>query len=361
MNATVAVIGGGYGGATVAKALDGVADVVLVEPKQAFSHTSGAPRALTTPDWMPSTFLPYDRLLTNGRIVHDRAAAVESGRVTLDSGQTLDADYIVLATGSRYPFPAKSNITDTGQAMDAYRHAHKHLADAASVLLLGASPVGLELAGEIRAAWPDKAITLVDPAPEVLGAFHPDLGAEITRQIDAMGVRLLLGQSLAGEPGTPPGILEGFTARTSAGEEIRADLWFRTHGAAPVSDYLTGTLTDARLPRGTVRVEPNLQVAGHETVFAVGDITDVPEPNRGDPATRHAEVVAANIAALITDGDLTGYELGPPRALVPLGPAGGASHLPGTGLIGAQETARYKGEDLMVGRFRELFNLPAPT
>lgn len=34
MRRTVAVIGGGYGGATVAKALDEDTDVVLVEPKE---------------------------------------------------------------------------------------------------------------------------------------------------------------------------------------------------------------------------------------------------------------------------------------------------------------------------------------
>jgi NADH dehydrogenase FAD-containing subunit len=36
MTATVLVIGGGYGGVATAKALDDVADVVLVEPRDAF-------------------------------------------------------------------------------------------------------------------------------------------------------------------------------------------------------------------------------------------------------------------------------------------------------------------------------------
>jgi NADH dehydrogenase FAD-containing subunit len=33
MSRTVAVIGGGYGGSTVAKALDSEADVVLIDPR----------------------------------------------------------------------------------------------------------------------------------------------------------------------------------------------------------------------------------------------------------------------------------------------------------------------------------------
>lgn len=40
------VIGGGYGGVTTAKELDDVADIVLVEPKDAFVHNVAALRAL---------------------------------------------------------------------------------------------------------------------------------------------------------------------------------------------------------------------------------------------------------------------------------------------------------------------------
>ena len=52
-------------------------------------------------------------------------------------------------------------------------------------LLLGAGPVGVELAGEIHAAWPDKAVTIVDVADDVLGGrFSGELRAELRRQLD---------------------------------------------------------------------------------------------------------------------------------------------------------------------------------
>lgn len=44
MARTVAVVGGGYGGAAVAKALDAEADVVLIDPRDAFVNASGALR-----------------------------------------------------------------------------------------------------------------------------------------------------------------------------------------------------------------------------------------------------------------------------------------------------------------------------
>src|ERR1700733_2811087 len=109
----VVVIGGGYGGISAAKALDEVASVVLVEPKDAFVHNVAALRALADPSWLARIYLPYGRLLANGRVVRDRAAKVDAGRVTLASGEEIRADYIVLATGSTYPFPAKSDVDAT--------------------------------------------------------------------------------------------------------------------------------------------------------------------------------------------------------------------------------------------------------
>ena len=65
---TVAVIGGGYGGTIAARALDDIADVVLVEPRDAFVHNIGALRAVVDPAFAPRIFLPYHRLLANGRV-----------------------------------------------------------------------------------------------------------------------------------------------------------------------------------------------------------------------------------------------------------------------------------------------------
>src|SRR6202165_4754582 len=122
---TVVVVGGGYGGTVVARALDATSDVVLVEPKDAFMHNIAALRALVDPSWLPSIFLPYTGLLTNGRVVRDRAVVVDPHRVVTASGEEISADYVVLATGSRYPFPAKTDLVDTHHAQEQVREAHR--------------------------------------------------------------------------------------------------------------------------------------------------------------------------------------------------------------------------------------------
>ncbi len=252
---TVAIVGGGYGGVVAAKALDAVADVVLIEPRDAFMHNIAALRALVAPSWLPHIYMPYDRLLERGRVVRDRAVLVSPGRVVTASGHELTADYVVLATGSSYPFPAKSDFVDASDAHDQVRGTYSALAGANSVLLLGGGPVGIELAGEIRHVWPDKSLTVIDPADDLLtGPYQPELRSELRRQLVERDVQLLLGTSLATDPPTRPGELGTFIVATKSGLEVTADIWFRCFGVAPNSEYLGPELSTARRPDGFVEV-----------------------------------------------------------------------------------------------------------
>ena len=249
---TVVVVGGGYGGITVAKALDETSDVVLVEPKDAFMHNIAALRALVDPSWLPRIFLPYAGLLTNGRVVRDRAVVVDPHRVVTASGEEISADYVVLATGSRYPFPAKTDLVDTHHAQEQVRQTNRALTQADRVLLVGAGPVGIELAGEIREVWPEKSIVLLDVADEILGGpYMPELKAELRRQLVESRVELIMGSPLRQAPPTEPGELATFTVTTEAGTEVTADIWFRCYGVVPNSDYL-GDGAGVRTPLGRV-------------------------------------------------------------------------------------------------------------
>ena len=56
--ARVDVVGGGYGGVTVAKGLDPLAEVILVEQKDQFVHHAAALRAAVDEAWQHSIFMP---------------------------------------------------------------------------------------------------------------------------------------------------------------------------------------------------------------------------------------------------------------------------------------------------------------
>ncbi|MHA6762659.1 FAD-dependent oxidoreductase [Streptacidiphilus sp. PAMC 29251] len=360
MSPTVVVIGGGYGGATVAKALDQVAEVVLVEQRDAFFHNVAALRGVVDPQWADRMFLPYDALLSRGRVVHARAERVEPDAVFLASGERIEADFLVLATGSNYPFPAGIDLLDAASARSRLDGTREALAAAGSVLLLGAGPVGLEFAGEIRAAWPDKRITVVDPREDVLGGDLPqELRVEMRRQLAEAGVDLVLGTRLTREPPSAPGQAETFTAVLDSGAELKADIWFRCYGSAPVTGFLGSGLSAARQPSGLLEVLPTLQLPGHERVFALGDVTAIAEAKKAKAAEDHAQVVAANISTLIAGGggELVAYRPGGPMMALSFGPSGGAGYTPATGLLGPAMVARAKSGDLRTAVYEELFGL----
>lgn len=359
MSRTVVVIGGGYGGATVAKALDEDADVVLVEPKDAFVQNAVSLRALVRPEWADNMFFPYDRLLRRGRIVRERVVSVDPGGVRLASGARVDADYLVLATGSGYPYPFKTDTDHTERAKERLLGTHKELADARHVLIAGAGPVGLELAGEIKSIWPHKHVTIVDPAASLMPGFLPELREELHRQLDTIGVELRLGTALTAPPESEPGTAGAFTVGSTGGP-ISADIWFRAYGVRVASDYLGEELAAARTPQGHVRVTGTLNVEGHDHVYALGDLTDLAEAKMAGIAMQHAEVVAKNIIAQVRGERPTAvYEPSPlPFILLPLGPDRGVGQLPtpeGPVIAPAETVADYKGKDLFTGRFTELF------
>ncbi|MFD0200255.1 MULTISPECIES: FAD-dependent oxidoreductase [Saccharothrix] len=136
MNRTVAIIGEGYGGAAA---------------RDAFVNAAGSLRTVTRPEWAGHMFFPFDTLLTRGTVIRDRAVSVDPGGVALGSGRHVEADYLVLATGSSYAYPAKPVADSVGDALDDFRRTHEELAGADRVLTLGAGPVGLELAATVTA------------------------------------------------------------------------------------------------------------------------------------------------------------------------------------------------------------------
>jgi apoptosis-inducing factor 2 len=356
---TVVIVGGGYGGIQAAKGLDEIANVVVVEPKDSFMHNVAALRALVDPTWLPRIFLPYGGLLTHGRVVRDKAIKVEPNRVVLSSGEEIAADYIVLATGSSYPFPAKTDHVDTHRAKKQILETHDALAQAGRVLLVGAGPVGIELAGEIKETWPEKSITLLDTAGVIMGGpFKSELREELQRQLDQLGVEVLLDSALQSEPPNEPGQLGAFTVTIDGGRSLTADIWFRCYGVTPNSEYLGTSLLSARRADGQIEVAPTLQVVGQTTVFAIGDLSTA-DAKMAAFAGRQATTVVANIKALASgDQELSDYEPMGTVILVTIGTTGGAGQLPGQDDIAGPDVASaVKGQTLALDRYAELFGL----
>ena len=330
----IVIIGGGYAGTSLAKELDPDLDVTLIEKRERFFHNSGSLRAAVDAGWLRKLFIPYDALLKRGRILSGKVLEVKPDEVLLEDGQHVKFDALVLATGSSYPFPAKMASDRVTEAQAVVRLVNERVAQAKSILLIGAGPVGIELAGEIAELYPGKMVTLMDPGERLLPAFNPKLGERLYAGLRGMGVKILLGERLVKMPtetnATQAAQPSMQTYMTEKGTRIEADLYFLCFGMQMNTGYLQPHFGDLLDERKQVKVNNHLQVLGYKNIFAIGDIVNTGEPKLITTADAHASLVAENLRRLAANRpDLAEYH--PKLAatvIVPLGTTGGAVQLP---------------------------------
>lgn len=107
---------------------------------------------------------------------------------------------------------------------------------------------------------------------------------------------------------------------TTRGKKIDSDLVFACLGFVPNSEFIRAGSPQVLNKIGQVKVNSFLQVPPYQTVFAVGDLTNVAEEKLAQCAERHADIVSYNIAALEKGNQLTEYKSSHRVLLISLGP-----------------------------------------
>jgi pyruvate/2-oxoglutarate dehydrogenase complex dihydrolipoamide dehydrogenase (E3) component len=106
---------------------------------------------------------------------------IEGSGVRLAASGALEADIVVIATGSTYARPFKVSGDSAPDFRAAFLDAHAKLKAARSVAIVGAGAVGVELAGEIAVGMPGKRIDLVSSTARLFPNFAPALGRRLLR------------------------------------------------------------------------------------------------------------------------------------------------------------------------------------
>jgi NADH dehydrogenase FAD-containing subunit len=360
---SVVIVGGGYAGTLVAQGLDGEARVTLIDPRDAFVNFSASLRALTRREWADKPFFDYGTLLERGSIVRDSVVSVSTDGVELAGGARVAADFVVLATGSSHSYPAhpREQFTSAAAAAADLRATNDQLALADRVLVLGAGPVGLELSGEIREAWPHKVIVVIDPRAELLPGFLPAVREDLRRQLAELRIDVRLGTRLVSQPPGEPAIASSFTIETMSGDSITADIWFRSFGARLNTSYLDDGELVSLTERKAIPVDEHLNVVGYRNIYALGDIADLADAKMATHAQTQAPVVIENIRAQLRGEEPAAVHepASVARIFLPLGSRGGVGQLP-TPDGGAMQAPldvviERKGLDLFTSRFADRF------
>ncbi|MFD8309443.1 NAD(P)/FAD-dependent oxidoreductase [Streptomyces sp. NPDC059690] len=354
----VVVIGGGYAGVRLARRLDGIARVTLVDRKDVFFHRIASLRAGVRPEWSVTPFIPYDRLLANGRVVVGKALRIDTAerQVVLATGERLPYDVVVIATGADYPEPARFTGTTTEETLKTFAGHQQKIAGAEHVLVVGGGPSGVELSAEIRLARPDVRITLAHSGTELLHNTGVERAGRRARAwLEAHDVEVRLDSFMS--PGNDFG-----TYRDARGNIIAADLSFWATGTTPNTLWLRlGGHGDWLNAAGHVKVDRTLRVDGRLDVFAVGDVNDATELKITPAALAQADLAAWNIRTYLNSA---GRHRREPRlyrpvhrtpVIVPFGAGDGLTILPVPGasaVLGARTSVLAKAKTLMTPYMR---------
>jgi 3-phenylpropionate/trans-cinnamate dioxygenase ferredoxin reductase subunit len=206
---------------------------------------------------------------------------VEAGKVTLDDGQVLGYDGLVIATGvTPRALPQGHELAGVHllRTLDDALALREGLLAARSVVVVGAGFLGAEAAAVAREMG--LAVTLVDPlAAPMIRQLGPRLGALLAELHGRHGVDVRTGTGVTGLNGVE-GRLTG--VELDDGSTLAADLVLVAIGSVPAVGWLAGS--GLSLGNGVDCDELCRAAPG---VVAAGDVASWPHPELGRVRVEH--------------------------------------------------------------------------
>jgi pyruvate/2-oxoglutarate dehydrogenase complex dihydrolipoamide dehydrogenase (E3) component len=197
----------------------------------------------------------------DAELVRGDARVAEPGVVEAD-GRRIEYGRLVVATGSSPSIPPIPGID--GVEYWTNRDATSTSQVPASLVVLGAGPVGCELAQCF--ARLGARVALVDAAERLLPRDHPDAGALLADALEEDGVELHLGGGVAAvEPGV--------RLRLETGAIVEGERLLVATGRRPNAEGLGLEQLGVRI--GKTGVEVNERMRAADAVWAIGDVNGI--------------------------------------------------------------------------------------
>jgi NADH:ubiquinone reductase (H+-translocating) len=267
-----------------------LADVHDLDLERRVVHAEG-------PDGRPLE-LPYDSLVVAAGATHsyfgrDEFAQYAPGMKTIEDARHL-RDQILLA------FEMAELSTDPAER-----------AEWLTFVVIGAGPTGVELVGQVaelaHTVLPrdyrsidtrEARILLLEGAPSVLPPFAEKLQAYTHKRLEKMGVEIHTGTLAVGMDD------RSVTVKGPDGEETirtRTRIWAAGVAASPLAALLarsSGAQTDRA---GRIEVNPDCTLPGHPEVFAIGDMVSLNKlPGIAQPAMQEGKYVGKLIKSRLS-------------------------------------------------------------
>ena len=289
----IVILGAGFGGLTAARELRDHADVTVVD-----RHNF-------------QTFLPLLYQVASAGLAADhvahpiRGALRKSGAqfrmgspitvdhknktVKIDSSEVLSFDHLIIALGSATADFGVKGVSEFALGM---KSVHEALAIRAEVMrrfedlcrfqddtvftiaVVGGGPTGVEMAGAFAElvrgplandqaqAAANMKIVLIEAGPRLLPSFSPSLSARTKKDLEKLGVNVMLNTAVEEVKNTSINI------KGAAAIPAQITIW-----AAGVQGEPTASALNLPLVSTRVDVEQTLQVKNYPHIWAIGDIS----------------------------------------------------------------------------------------
>ncbi|KAA1252119.1 NAD(P)/FAD-dependent oxidoreductase [Mycobacterium simiae] len=341
----VVVVGSGFGGLSVAKALKHVpVDIKMIARTQ---HHLFQPLLyqVATGIMSEGEVAPATRLILrkqpNAQVLLGDVVRIDlDGRYViaelLGHCYTIEYDTLIMAAGVEQSYfgnehfaqyaPGIKTIDDAlelrGRILGAFEQAEctsdpRTREKLLTFTVVGAGPAGVEMAGQIaelarntlKGSFRDidstrARVILLDAASAVLAPMGQKLGRKARARLEKMGVEIQLGAMVTDVD------RNGLTIKDSHGIlrriESACKVWAAGVSASPLGNQI-GEQSGAQLDRaGRVKVLPDLTVPAHPNVFVIGDMAFVEGvPAVAEGAIQGAKYVAHAINAALRGADPT--------------------------------------------------------
>jgi len=338
----VVIVGGGFGGLELAKSLANAPVQVVLIDKQNYHGFWPLLYQVATAGLNPDSIVsPFRKILGEQQNFYFRLAEVTSIDATAQVVETsiglLRYDYLVLATGTTSNFfgdqqmaenaISLKNVTDAielrNTLLSNFEQAlqigdQEQLNSMLDFVIVGGGPTGVEMAGalaELRAhVFPrdyreldlkQMDIYVVQSGPVLLKGMSAEVSQKALDYLQDLGVEVLLDSRVKS--------YDGYTATLSSGRQLvtRTLIWAAGVTGAPIK----GLAPAALLKSNRYQVNEVSRVVGYDTVFAIGDIAQMPtegypdgHPQVAQPAIQQGRHLGQNIIRAVSGLPMTPFD-----------------------------------------------------
>lgn len=318
----IVIVGGGSAAMLASKCIaDKLAnninlDVTVVAPNDEFWHNFAAAKLLVEPELIESSFFKIPELLkkrghkfTKGTVID---VDLETKSISTDLNDTIEYDYLILASGAQSACKALKPQSDNIQTRKVLKETTESIKNAKSIAVIGGCPCGVELCGEIASTYKDKQITLYTRSEQPLKVLNPKRGVEAIKKLQSLNVNVVNNAHVdfVHSQNNKYKIITLNGNNTRISEKKPFDFVIPTFGVFPNTFYLDKNYLDAR---GFIKIDDYLRMQKVNDVYALGDVISGSTKSITDILFRQTSILTNTLRADMLNKPCAGKTYNPAR------------------------------------------------